>query len=305
MRTRILLLLCAAGLVAGGAAPGRAAESDNVLADELDREGGRPAGGRGRVAGVLRALRTRGDVAPDRLAALVEQLGSKNGADREKAAAELTAIGPPAVPALRAAAKDPDAADAAGLARRCLTALEADSATVSAAAVRLIAQRRPDGAAAALLAYLPYAEDDIRSGRDPGRPDGHGLPRRQGRPRPAQGPRRRVAAAPGHGRGCALPERPRRAARRPPQAAGRPQADGSAARRPGPGPGPRRQRRHDPDRPARRAAGRPRAATPRSTCPTSPAIRRAKDGPDRRRLAGQGPRRLGRPGGSPPRARPA
>ncbi len=272
MRTRILLVLCAAVL-----APlaGWAAEGDALLNDELTvKSAGLPVDG----AGLLEffRLRTRGEVAPDRLAALIEQLGAKDGAAREKAAAELTAIGPPAVPALRAAAKNPDAAEAAGLARRSLAALEGNSVNVSAAAVRLLAQRKPDGATAALLAYLPYAEDPSVQEEVKAALTGHGLPRRQGRPRPAQGPRRRVAAPPGHGRGRALPERPRRAARRSPQAARRSQADGTAPRRPGPGPGPRRRRRGHADRTARQASVSGRAASPRSTCPTSPAIRRRR-----------------------------
>src|SRR5947209_8694376 len=49
----------------------------------------------------------------------------------------------------------------AARARTCLTPVEGtDSASLTSAAVRLLAARRPDGAAAALLAYLPYADDD-------------------------------------------------------------------------------------------------------------------------------------------------
>ena len=158
MRTRILLFLGAAVLAPLAPPASWAAESDKILTDELTvKSAGLPVDG----AGLLEffRLRTKGEVAPDRLAALIEQLGSRDGAAREKAAAELVAIGPPAVPALRATAKDPDAAEAAGLARRSLAALESDSVTVTAAAVRLIAQRKPDGATAALLTYLPYAED--------------------------------------------------------------------------------------------------------------------------------------------------
>jgi HEAT repeat protein len=160
MRTRILfLLLSAAGMLLAAPRPAASGETDNVLEDELTvKTAGLPVDG----AGLLDFFRTRtkGEVAPDRLAGLVEQLGAKNGADREKACAELTAIGAPAIPALRQAASDPDAAEAAGLARRCLTALESNSTVVSSAAVRLIAQRKPDGATAALLSYLPYAEDE-------------------------------------------------------------------------------------------------------------------------------------------------
>ena len=59
---------------------------------------------------------------------------------------------------MRQVAHDPDASEAAGLARRDLTALETNSAAVTCAAVRLLAQRKPDPAP--LLLYLPFAEDD-------------------------------------------------------------------------------------------------------------------------------------------------
>ena len=160
MGKRLLFtMLCGAGLLLAAPRPAVSGDSDNLLADELAlKSAGLPVDG----AGLLEFFRTRikGAAAADRLAALVEQLGSKNAAEREKAGAELVAVGPPAIPSLRLVAKDPDSADAAGVARRCLTALETNSAAVSAAAVRLTAQRRPDGAAAVLLAFLPYAEDE-------------------------------------------------------------------------------------------------------------------------------------------------
>jgi len=160
MGKRLLFtMLCGAGLLLAAPRPAVSGDSDNVLADELAlKSAGLPIDG----AGLLEFFRTRtkGESTPDRLAALVEQLGSKNAGERERAAAELVAIGPPSIPSLRPVAKDPDAADAAGVARRCLTALETNSAAVTAAAVRLTAQRRPEGASAVLLAFLPYAEDD-------------------------------------------------------------------------------------------------------------------------------------------------
>src|SRR4051812_34103581 len=107
MRTRILLVLCAAGLLLAVPRPAASGEADNALTDELAvKSAGLPVDG----AGLLEFFktRTRGEVAPDRLAALIERLGAKNGVEREKACAELVAIGPPAVPALRQAAKDPD-----------------------------------------------------------------------------------------------------------------------------------------------------------------------------------------------------
>jgi HEAT repeat protein len=104
-------------------------------------------------------LRSRGDVKPERLSALVEQLGDKSPIAARRAAAELSALGAPAIPALRQAVKDPDRQQRARMAQLCLKALE-EPGHLSAAAARLIAQRRPPGAAEALLQFLPQAEDE-------------------------------------------------------------------------------------------------------------------------------------------------
>src|SRR5262249_21265367 len=54
-----------------------------------------------------------------------------------------------------------DDTDAAAGARKCLQALDGSAGQgLSAAAVRLLAQAKPAGAAAALLDFLPQAEDD-------------------------------------------------------------------------------------------------------------------------------------------------
>jgi HEAT repeat protein len=105
-------------------------------------------------------LRGRGEAKPERLAALVEQLGDKSLLVAQKACGELAAIGAPAIPVLRQAVKDPDRQQIARLAQRCLRVLEQNPGQLSAAAARLIAQYRPAGAAAALLEFAPEAEDD-------------------------------------------------------------------------------------------------------------------------------------------------
>ncbi|HVS39601.1 MAG TPA: HEAT repeat domain-containing protein [Gemmataceae bacterium] len=157
MRTRVILFLGVSALTLAASGLGQAADGD-AAADELTvKAAGLPMDGPGLLE--FFRLRTKGEVAPERLAALIEQLGAKDDATREKAAVELAAVGPPAAPALRAAASDGDAAEKSGLARRCLTAVGPDGVGVTAAAVRLVARRKPDGAAAALLAYLPYADD--------------------------------------------------------------------------------------------------------------------------------------------------
>ncbi|HTU91670.1 MAG TPA: HEAT repeat domain-containing protein [Gemmataceae bacterium] len=105
-------------------------------------------------------VRGRGQVKPEQLAALIEQLGDKSPLAARKACAELTAIGAAAVPALRQAVKDPDRYQIARLAQRCLQVLEQNPGQLSSSAVRLIAQHRPAGAAEALLEFAPQAEDD-------------------------------------------------------------------------------------------------------------------------------------------------
>src|SRR5262249_5166046 len=105
-------------------------------------------------------LRTKGEVTAEKLAELLDQLEDKAAAKRERACAELVAIGPPAIPLLRQAARDADNPEVAALAKRCLKALEKEPATLTAAAVRLLGARRPAGTAEVLLAYLPHAEND-------------------------------------------------------------------------------------------------------------------------------------------------
>ncbi len=105
-------------------------------------------------------LGARGQASPARLSELIEALDSKDAAARHKASAELVAIGPPAVPMLRLAARDIDSPESAAQARRCLKILEDDPGAITSAVVRLLAARRPAGTAEALLAYLPHAEND-------------------------------------------------------------------------------------------------------------------------------------------------
>ncbi len=105
--------------------------------------------------------RTRARADPERLAALVRDLGNDSDKISSKATRELISLGQVAVPWLRRALKDPDEALAAGRARFCLDAIDGNQGTaIPVAAARLVANRRPAGAAKVLLAYLPFAEDD-------------------------------------------------------------------------------------------------------------------------------------------------
>jgi HEAT repeat protein len=151
------LLLVGLALAVGLAT--RATETDPAVADEMTlKEVGLWIDGPSLLE--FFRLRTRGDAPPQRIAELIQALHATDAAARGKAAAELVAIGPPAIPLLRQTVKDPDAVEAAGTARRCLRALEADSAAVTTAAVRLLAQRKPAGTVDVLLDFLPSAEDE-------------------------------------------------------------------------------------------------------------------------------------------------
>src|SRR5262245_50705252 len=96
----------------------------------------------------------------ERLLELTRQLGEAAADVRARAAAELIARGPVAIPALRHAINDLSDPVIAQRARECLRAIEGSiGAAVSAAAVRLLAARKPAGAAEVLLSYLPFADD--------------------------------------------------------------------------------------------------------------------------------------------------
>jgi HEAT repeat protein len=151
----LLLTAC----LALGARPASGAEGQATDRDEaLLRSVGVSTDGPGLLA--YFRLRGRGEAPPERLAALIDALGDKSPAASLKACGELAALGSPAVPALRQAAKDPDLAQTATLAHRCLQAVESRPGALSSAAARLLAARRPPGTAEALLAFLPAAEDE-------------------------------------------------------------------------------------------------------------------------------------------------
>jgi HEAT repeat protein len=96
----------------------------------------------------------------ERLRQLIRQFTTGTREERGPATAELLGLGPLALPVLRKAANDLDHPEAAARASRCLPWLEgASSYKLLIAAAHTIARRKPDGAAEALLTYLPFAED--------------------------------------------------------------------------------------------------------------------------------------------------
>lgn len=90
----------------------------------------------------------------------IDKLGDDNYPIREAAAKELLALGRVTLPQLREALNDRDF-EIAHRARHLIDDIEnKPSGNLPSAAVRLLALRKPPGAAEALLAYLPLAEED-------------------------------------------------------------------------------------------------------------------------------------------------
>jgi hypothetical protein len=162
MRIALSALVVAAGLLAVGWPPvGGAEPEDPSLADELIlKSAGLTTDG----PALLEFFRKRsqGQLPAAQLKALVAQLAESQPALREKAAMELVGIGPAAIPWLRQVIYDPDNVEPAGRARRCLQALEGPSSReIVLAAARMVARRKPAGAVPVLLAYLPFADNDV------------------------------------------------------------------------------------------------------------------------------------------------
>src|ERR1700722_17459625 len=112
-------------------------------------------------AGLIEFFRKRLEAADEnRLRGLVAQLGDDVFQKREQASAQLVAAGKRAKPILQEAANNADL-EVAYRARESLRRIEQGATSmVVAAAARVLAQRKPDGATETLLAYLPAAEDD-------------------------------------------------------------------------------------------------------------------------------------------------
>jgi hypothetical protein len=97
----------------------------------------------------------------EKVRALIRQLGDEAFAVREKASAELVALGPVALPFLQAAAKSSDR-EVARRAEQCLQQIgEHTGSKNTILAVRLVGMRRPAGAAEALLNLLPGADPEL------------------------------------------------------------------------------------------------------------------------------------------------
>jgi HEAT repeat protein len=98
---------------------------------------------------------------PEHIGALVKKLSGADLDARDAAQAELTTLGFAAVPPLYTAANNVDDAEASRRAREVLAITEGSGASnLVTHAARLLAARKPAGAAEALIGYLPFAEDE-------------------------------------------------------------------------------------------------------------------------------------------------
>jgi thioredoxin-like negative regulator of GroEL len=94
---------------------------------------------------------------------LIAKLGHDEFLTREASMEELLGLGRITLPQLREAINSPDL-EVGRRARQLVERIEREPArSLPGAAVRLLALRKPEGAAEALLAYLPLAEEDNRT----------------------------------------------------------------------------------------------------------------------------------------------
>jgi hypothetical protein len=101
------------------------------------------------------------DTDPKRIKKLIEDLDDDEFEVREKASAGLVELGVRALIALREAEKDKENFEVSRRAEKCRVLIEGEGgANVSAAAARMLAKKKPAGAAELLMKYLPFGEDD-------------------------------------------------------------------------------------------------------------------------------------------------
>ncbi|MFO0846464.1 MAG: HEAT repeat domain-containing protein [Gemmataceae bacterium] len=104
--------------------------------------------------------RTLTEVDAGHVQAVIEKLGDDAFEVRQKAEEELRKLGGRIVPLLKEAQKSPDL-EIRNRATKCLAAIETEKTPpLSPVTARLLALRKPKGAAAALLAYLPFADEE-------------------------------------------------------------------------------------------------------------------------------------------------
>lgn len=152
----LLVLALAGSLVGGGDKSAAAAASPD---EEILKKAGVPSDGAALVA--FFRHRSLPESEQPAMAKLVRQLGADIYQDREAASAALILRGPAVRTLLRAALTDHDL-EIARRAERCLAQIRDNdvASAVPAAALRVVAQRKPVGAVEAVLAFLPFADNE-------------------------------------------------------------------------------------------------------------------------------------------------
>jgi hypothetical protein len=150
--------ICICAALAAGAllttSPVRGAE-EGPKDEEVLREAGVDTEGPALVEYLKK--RTSSDDELAQINKLIGELGDRDFAKREHASTTLINLRRAAVPALRKALKGTDV-EVAERAEDCLKQIESgEGSELDGAVIRLLAARRPDGAAEALLAFLPAA----------------------------------------------------------------------------------------------------------------------------------------------------
>lgn len=104
--------------------------------------------------------RTLSDADQGRINSIIQRFGADDFDDRLKATEEIELFGPAAIGPLKAAEKnsDPEIAYRAKLA--LLKVEKVPHSAVASAAVRAVVKLKPEGAAAALIGFLPLADDE-------------------------------------------------------------------------------------------------------------------------------------------------
>jgi hypothetical protein len=147
-------LILLSGALARTASPDTSAGDERVLrANQVGTDG----------AALLAFLRGRiiADVDANKIRAHIKNLGHDTFAVREKASSELVKLGNQAVPLLQQALKDTDI-EVVRRAEECLRLIKGGAGqAVDTAALRLVALRKPAGAAEVLLGYLPFAGNPL------------------------------------------------------------------------------------------------------------------------------------------------
>jgi hypothetical protein len=156
MRVSVLIALAACALLL----PGRARAADEPRDDEEVLKTAKiPTSTRGLLD--FFRQRTVADADREQMKLWIAQLGDDAFEVREKASSALVARGAPAEPLLKQALKNPDI-EVVRRAEECLRQIKRGvGASVPLAAARLLARRNPPETAQVLLAYLPFADNEL------------------------------------------------------------------------------------------------------------------------------------------------